>query len=107
MRTTLQIKTDEPLIVARVLSAMSAKIVHAQSTITPKAVQVLTDPNTSERVGFMRVAADDEPDALVAALKACHYELLTLAPRLSEPYRKNAQACVDMAKAAMEEAGIK
>jgi hypothetical protein len=44
---------------------------------------------------------------LVSALRTCSSELRTLAPRLREPYRSNAQKCVAKADEALRACGLK
>lgn len=41
---------------------------------------------------------------LIAALEMSTYEFITLKARLSEPYRTNAQACIDRGNAAVKAA---
>lgn len=48
-----------------------------------------------------------QEQALIDALRTCRFELQTLVPRLGQPFRKNAQACVDKATAALTGAGEK
>ena len=39
---------------------------------------------------------------VVAALEMCQIEFITLAPRLTEPWRENANECAKAAKEALE-----
>ena len=41
-------------------------------------------------------------EALVTAARTAQFEFITLIPRLTEPYRKNAQECVNLLKAAIK-----
>lgn len=49
----------------------------------------------------------EQRTAILAALRMCSTELLTLAPRLSGPFRKNAETCVETSRAALAAVGLK
>lgn len=57
-------------------------------------------PNTGQVLALIA-----QRDELLKALKACHFEILTMIPRVTPQYRTNLQATADFAKKVIQSAG--
>jgi len=59
----------------------------------------------AQRLAYLK-QRDAAPD-LLAALRSCHYELLTLSPRLTAQFRKSVDKTIALARLAIEKAGAR
>ena len=77
------------------------RITGARGNDICKTFRMGTDPD-EQRANATRIClCVNTHDELVGALEACQAELVTLKARLSEPYRRNVSAAVDVATRAL------